>query len=48
MLSLAEERDITITLCHMVRLEEPFLIKNMNTERVISTNIELMEALFHA
>ncbi len=22
--------------------------KNMNTERVISTNIELMEALFHA
>ena len=47
LLEMAKMRDITITLCHFVELEEyePLNIQNVITGEKITTSLELMEAL---
>ena len=45
LLKIAEKKDVTITLCHNVTLKEPFTVNNLNSGRIITSNVELMEAL---
>ncbi|MGN0507441.1 MAG: DUF4869 domain-containing protein [Lachnospiraceae bacterium] len=45
LLKIAEKKDVTITLCHNVTLKEPFAVNNLNSGRIITSNVELMEAL---
>ena len=50
LLEMAEERDITITLCHYVELEkyEPLKIKDVVTGKIVETSLELMRTLIQA
>lgn len=45
-LKIAERKDITITLNHMVELEEPFKVVSLNTGKEITSNSELFEEVF--
>lgn len=45
LMKIAEHKDITITLCHYVELQEPFKILNLNNGKVLESNLDLFCAL---
>lgn len=44
-LKLAEEKDITITMNHYIKFPQPFKIKCLNTNKILTNRIELIEEI---
>lgn len=44
-MKLAAEKNLTITLAHIVKLEEPFQVRDIMNNKIITTNFELLKAL---
>lgn len=45
LLRIAEQKDITITLCHNVEIPEPFEIRNLNTGKILTKTVEILLSL---
>lgn len=45
-LEIAKEKDITITLNHGVKFEEPFCVISLNSGKELVNNLELFEEIF--
>jgi hypothetical protein len=47
-LKIAEKKDLTVYLQHILRFEEPFEIEIMNTGKIVYTSAEYVEGLLEA